>query len=168
MLIIRFLRVGKKHQPSFKIVVVDKKRAPRSGKFVEEVGFYNPLTKEKIIKKERILYWLSQGVDVSDSVYNLLVREGVVKGPKRPVHSTKVGKKKLEQQPGGEVGKQEQPAEKQDQSTEEQADVSQQQTKEETSAPKEEQEETQEKSVQEETKEEPKEVEGQTEETKNN
>jgi ribosomal protein S16 len=45
MLVIRFLRVGKKNQPSFKIVVVDKRRSSKSGSFLEEVGFYNPLTK---------------------------------------------------------------------------------------------------------------------------
>ena len=93
MLTIRFLRQGKKHQPFFKVVVIDKRRSPRSGKFVEEVGFYNPLTKEKRLNKERILYWLSKGVTTSDSVHNLLVKEGVIKGKKIPVHSAKKQKK---------------------------------------------------------------------------
>jgi small subunit ribosomal protein S16 len=94
MLTIRFLRQGKKHQPFFKIVVTDKRRSPKSGKFIEEVGFYNPITKEKGFKRERIKYWLSQGVDTSDSVHNLLVKEGIIQGKKIPVHSTK--KKKEE------------------------------------------------------------------------
>jgi len=98
MLTIRFLRQGKKHQPFFKIVVIDKKRSPRSGKFVEEVGFYNPLTKEKRLKKDRILYWLSKGVTTSDSVHNLLVKEGIIKGKKIPVHSVK----RQEKRPSGE------------------------------------------------------------------
>ena len=71
MLKIRYLRVGKKHQPVFKIVVCDSKKGPTSRKFVEELGFLNPLTKEKNIKKERIEYWISKGAQVSDSVHNL-------------------------------------------------------------------------------------------------
>ena len=94
MLVIRLLRVGKKNQPSFKIVVTDKKNPPRGGRFVEQVGFYNPLTKEKILKKERIQYWLGQGVKPSDTVHNLLVKEGILEGKKISVH--KKPKKKEE------------------------------------------------------------------------
>jgi small subunit ribosomal protein S16 len=93
MLSIRFLRVGKKHQPSYKIVVVDKRRSPKSGKFIEQLGFYNPLTKEKGINKERAQYWLSQGAQPSDTVHNLLVKEGLIEGKKVAVHSTKQRKK---------------------------------------------------------------------------
>ncbi|MCD6114845.1 30S ribosomal protein S16 [bacterium] len=96
MLTIRFLRQGKKHQPFFKIVVVEKHRSPKSGKFVEEIGFYNPITKERRINKERVLYWIKTGADVSDSVYNLLITEKIISGPKRVAHSTK--KKKEESQ----------------------------------------------------------------------
>jgi small subunit ribosomal protein S16 len=94
MLRIRFLRVGKKNQTSFKIVVINSRRAPQSGKFVEEVGFFNPLTKEKILKKERILYWLSKGAKPSNSVFNLLISEKVIKGKKVPVHKKPKEKKK--------------------------------------------------------------------------
>jgi len=94
MLVIRFLRVGKKNQPSFKIVVTDKRRPPRGGRFVEELGFYNPLKKEKILKPERIKYWLSVGAKPSDTVYNLLVSEKIIEGKKIPVH--KKAKKKEE------------------------------------------------------------------------
>ena len=94
MLVIRLLRVGKKNQPSFKIVVTDKKNPPRGGRFIEEVGFYNPLTKEKVLKKERIQYWLQQGVQPSATVHNLLVKEGILEGKKIPVH--KKSKKKEE------------------------------------------------------------------------
>ncbi len=77
MLVIRFFRVGKKNQPSFKIVVTDKNKPPRAGRFLEEVGFYNPLTKEKVLKVDRIKYWLSVGAKPSDTVYNLLVTERI-------------------------------------------------------------------------------------------
>lgn len=75
MLVIRFFRTGKKNQPSFKIVVTDKRESSTTGRFVEEVGFWNPLTKEKVLKGERIKYWLSVGAKPSNRVYNLLVTE---------------------------------------------------------------------------------------------
>lgn len=53
---------------------------------MEEVGFYNPVTKERIIRKERVQYWLSKGVQPSPTVYNLLVKDGVVEGKKIAVH----------------------------------------------------------------------------------
>ena len=82
MLTLRLFRVGKKNQPSFKIVVTDKRNPTRAGRFVEEVGFYNPTTKEKVLSKERVQYWLSKGVQPSPTVYNLLVKEGIVDGKK--------------------------------------------------------------------------------------
>ena len=76
----RLFRVGKKNQPSYKIVVTDKRRPPRAGRFVEQVGFYNPNTKEKKLNSERIKYWLSVGVKPSDTVYNLLISEKIIEG----------------------------------------------------------------------------------------
>lgn len=93
MLCIRFLRIGKKHQPCYKIVVTDKRKPPRGGRFVEEVGFWNPLTKEKILKAERIKYWMSKGAQPSDSVYNLLIKEKICEGKKIAVHKKKKEKK---------------------------------------------------------------------------
>jgi small subunit ribosomal protein S16 len=86
MLRIRFFRVGKKNQPSFKIVVTDRKNPPRGGRLLEELGFYNPLTKEKALKQERIKFWLKRGAQPSETVHNLLVREKVIKDKKKPVH----------------------------------------------------------------------------------
>jgi small subunit ribosomal protein S16 len=86
MLVIRLFRVGKKNQPSFKIVVTDKRRSSRAGRFIEKLGFYNPLTKEKILKQERIKYWLSKGAKPSPTVYNLLVSEKILEGKKIDVH----------------------------------------------------------------------------------
>jgi small subunit ribosomal protein S16 len=93
MLVIRFLRIGKRNQPSFKIVVTDKRRAPRGGRFVEEVGFWNPLTKKKSLKAERIKYWISKGAKPSDTVYNLLISEKIIQAKKIAVH--KKSKEKL-------------------------------------------------------------------------
>jgi len=86
MLVIRLFRVGKKNQPSFKIVVTNKKKASRRGRFVEEVGFYNPLTKEKVLRNERVKYWLSMGAKPSDTVFNLLISEKIIEGKKIDVH----------------------------------------------------------------------------------
>ena len=78
MLVIRFLRTGKKNQPFFKIVVTDKRRPPKGGRFLEILGFFNPLTKKKNLKKERIEYWLSKGAQPSARVHNLLVKENII------------------------------------------------------------------------------------------
>jgi len=86
MLVIRLLRIGKKNQPAFKIVVTDKRNPPRGGRFVEQVGFYNPLTKEKSLKKEKLRYWLQKGAKPSHTVYNLLVEQKILEGSKIAVH----------------------------------------------------------------------------------
>lgn len=89
MLVIRYRRIGKKNQPSFKIVVIDKRKSSRGGRFVEILGFYNPLTKKKNIKKERAQYWLSKGAKPSDAIHNLLIEAKIIEGKKKPVHSKK-------------------------------------------------------------------------------
>jgi small subunit ribosomal protein S16 len=86
MLAIRLHRIGKKNQPSFKIVVVDKRRSAAAGKFCEEVGSLNRAKKESRIDKERIKYWLSVGAQPSPSIHNLLVSEKLLDGKKIAVH----------------------------------------------------------------------------------
>jgi len=86
MLVFRLFRVGKINQPSFKIVVADKRNAAKGGRFVEQVGFYNPVTKEKVLNKERAQYWLSQGVQPSATVHNLFIKDGILQGKKIAKH----------------------------------------------------------------------------------
>jgi len=86
MIKIRFLKTGKRNQPTFKIVVINSQRAPQSGRFIEEVGFFNPQTKEKVLRKERIEHWLKVGAKPSPRVLNLLISERIIKGKKIPVH----------------------------------------------------------------------------------
>jgi len=81
MLAIRFKRVGRKHQPSFRIVVAEK-RSKRNGRSVDDIGFYNPITKEFGIKKERLEYWFSVGAKPTPSVHNLLVHHKLINAPK--------------------------------------------------------------------------------------
>jgi len=79
MLRIRLRRMGAKKQPSYRVVVADR-RTPRDGKFVEVIGHYNPRTDPVTfrINEERALYWLSQGAQPSDSVERLLRRGGTL------------------------------------------------------------------------------------------
>jgi len=85
MLVFRLFRVGKNNQPSFKIVVTDKRNPSKGGRFVEQVGTYNPVTKEKTLNKERVQYWLSQGVQPSPTLHNLFIKDGILEGKKIPV-----------------------------------------------------------------------------------
>ena len=66
-------RVGAKNAPVFRIVVADG-RSPRDGKFIEEVGTYQPLKKGENFKMdlERIKYWLSKGAQPSDTVASFI------------------------------------------------------------------------------------------------
>ena len=91
---IRLLRVGKKNQPFFKIVVTPKSNPPGGGRFVEEVGVYNPLTKERFLRKERIQYWLSKGAKLSPTVHNLFVEEKLIEMEKIPKHKKPSNKSK--------------------------------------------------------------------------
>ena len=86
---IRLFKIGKKQQPSYKVVVTDKRNAPARGRFVEEIGTYNPLTKEAAFKKERVLYWIGAGAQTSDTVHNLLIKHNIIQGEKRKVHLKK-------------------------------------------------------------------------------
>jgi small subunit ribosomal protein S16 len=94
MLSIRLKRIGKKNQPSFKVIVTEKKKSAKGGTRIEELGFFNPLTKKTSLKKERILYWLSKGAEPSDTIHNLLIKHKILEGKKIAVH--KKSKKKAE------------------------------------------------------------------------
>ena len=95
MTIIRLTRVGRRNQPFFRVVVTEKSRSTKS-KVLEIVGSFNPRdrTKSLVLKKERILYWISKGSQVSDTVHNLLISGGVLTGSKRRVTPKTLKKKK--------------------------------------------------------------------------
>jgi small subunit ribosomal protein S16 len=79
MVRIRLRRVGKKKQPSYRVVIADSE-FPRDGRFIEIIGFYNPRTDPVTveIKADRALYWLGQGAQPSDPVARLLHKEGIL------------------------------------------------------------------------------------------
>ena len=95
MLTIRFNRVGKKNRAAFRIALQEKAKAP-GRKQVEMLGSYDPHSKVAVLKKERILHWISMGAETSESVHNLLVKEGVVEGKKRAI---KMEKPKAKEEP---------------------------------------------------------------------
>ena len=82
MLMIRFQRIGRKNDPAFRIAVLEKASGPKAGKYVDLVGTYNPKTKAVTLKPEAIKDWMGKGAQVSPSLHNLLVKEGVVEGAK--------------------------------------------------------------------------------------
>ena len=88
MLTIRLQRVGKKHQPSYR-VVVSERRSKLGGPPIEDLGFYNPFTKVASLNKERIAHWASVGAHLTPTVHNLCVSKGAVTAPKRVVKLNK-------------------------------------------------------------------------------
>ncbi|HEY4523895.1 MAG TPA: 30S ribosomal protein S16 [Candidatus Paceibacterota bacterium] len=85
MLAIKLQRIGKKKQPSYRIVV-QPKRSKLNGRFIEDLGWYHPVTKKSQILVNRIEHWLKSGAKPTPTVHNLLVREGILKSAKIPVH----------------------------------------------------------------------------------
>ncbi len=87
---IRLKRMGSKKHPFYRIVVADS-RSPRDGRFIETVGTYNPLTQPEqvTLKEEAIMGWLNNGAQPSDTVRNILSKEGVMK----KFHEAKYSKK---------------------------------------------------------------------------
>ena len=79
MLRIRLRRVGAKKQPSYRIVVADS-RSPRDGRFVEQVGHYNPLTDPPtvVLDEEKALRWLRNGAKPSEAVERILRNQGTL------------------------------------------------------------------------------------------
>lgn len=79
MLKIRLRRMGAKKAPFYRIIVADP-RAPRDGAFLEELGYYNPLTDpvELKVDNERAAHWLSNGAQPTDTVRALLKKSGAL------------------------------------------------------------------------------------------
>lgn len=83
MLMIRLQRVGRKHEPVFRLVLTDSKNGPKSGKFLEILGHFDARRAEKAeFKVEKVKHWISKGAKLSDTVHNLLVERKVIEGKK--------------------------------------------------------------------------------------
>ena len=74
---IRLKRMGAKKTPFYRVVVADS-RSPRDGRFIEEIGYYNPLTEPAVIKidEEKAAQWIKNGAQPSDIVKRLFARTG--------------------------------------------------------------------------------------------
>ena len=93
MLMIRLQRVGRKNDPSFRVIIVDSKESAQTGRVIEVVGSHDARASRTELKGERIKYWLSVGAKASNTVNNLLIKNGVTTGTKIDVSSKKLGKK---------------------------------------------------------------------------
>lgn len=86
MVKLRLIRTGRRNDPHFRIVAQDEKQPPK-GKYLDLLGTYDPLRKKRTLNREKILSWISKGAVPSDTLWNMLVSEGIIKGEKRAVHA---------------------------------------------------------------------------------
>jgi small subunit ribosomal protein S16 len=98
MLKIRLQRVGRKHQPVFRLVLTDSKNSTKSGKSLEILGNYDSRHGENaVFKTDRITYWMGNGAQVSDTVHNILLDKKIITGKKINVLPLKKAIKKEEE-----------------------------------------------------------------------
>lgn len=84
MLTIRFNRTGKKNKSYYRVVLQEHTIAP-GGRHIAILGSYDPHLKKAALKAEKIKEWIGKGAQVSDSAYNLFIKEGIIEGKKRVV-----------------------------------------------------------------------------------
>lgn len=84
MLIIRLQRVGRIHEPTFRVVLVDSKRSTKSGQALEVLGNHDArkAKNNSNVDAERIKYWISKGAQLSDTMRNLLISKKIITGKK--------------------------------------------------------------------------------------
>ena len=84
---IRLRRGGRRNRPFYRIVVADS-RSPRDGRFIENIGYYDAIKEpdEFVVKRDRLVYWMSKGAKPSDSLKSLLSRRGMWKDIIREVN----------------------------------------------------------------------------------
>jgi small subunit ribosomal protein S16 len=87
MLMIRLQRVGRKHEPVFRLVLTDSKNSTKSGKYIEVLGSYDPRQENKIeqFNLPKIKEHMSKGAKLSDTVHNFLVHKKAIDGKKKNV-----------------------------------------------------------------------------------
>jgi len=95
MLAIKLQRIGKKHQPSYRLVVAER-RSKMAAPPVEDLGAYNPRNKAATFAKERVLHWIKMGAQPTTTVHNLLAEQKIIVAPKRAVKMKKAEAAKTE------------------------------------------------------------------------
>ncbi|MCH2135012.1 MAG: 30S ribosomal protein S16 [Phycisphaerales bacterium] len=89
MVVLRLKRMGRRHRPFYRVNAMDK-RAPRDGRVIEELGWFDPLAsddKQVSLKADRIKYWLSVGAQPSETVRNLLKKSDIDPTPGQKLES---------------------------------------------------------------------------------
>lgn len=94
MLKFKLQRVGRKHDPSYRVVVTDSRTGPKSRKHTSIVGHYDTIRKTVNLKEEEIKNWLDKGVQPTDTVYNIFVKAKIIEGKKKNVLPKKTPIKK--------------------------------------------------------------------------
>lgn len=82
MLMIRFQRIGRTNDPAFRIVVLEKARAAKTGRVTEQLGTYNPRTKAFNLDIAKVKEWIAKGAQPSPTMHNFLITKGVIEGKK--------------------------------------------------------------------------------------
>ena len=88
MLAIKLQRIGKKHQPSYRLVVAER-RSKMAAPPTEDLGAYNSFTKKAAFNKDRVAHWLKVGAQPTVTAHNILVKEGLLSVPKLAVKMKK-------------------------------------------------------------------------------
>jgi small subunit ribosomal protein S16 len=94
MLKIRLQRIGRKNEPSFRLVLTDSRNSTKSGRALEILGFHNFRQDGTKFEKEKILHWISKGAQLSDTAHNLLISAKILTGKKINVLPKKTVPKK--------------------------------------------------------------------------
>ncbi len=89
MLKMRLQRIGRKNNPAYRVIVTDSRNAAKRGKNVDHIGSYEPKAGKFQVDGEKAKYWISKGVQVSDTVYNFLITQKIIEGKKRNALSKK-------------------------------------------------------------------------------
>ncbi len=97
MLTIRLQRIGKNKRPSYRVIISEKGRDTQA-RNLEILGSYNPLGEKKFdVDQDRIKYWISKGSQMSDTIHNLFVKNGIIEAKKKlSVSLTKKRREKIE------------------------------------------------------------------------
>jgi small subunit ribosomal protein S16 len=118
MLKIRLQRVGRKHEPVFRVVLTDSQNSTKSGRYLEVLGSYDPRHKDLAhFETEKIQNWISKGVQLTDTLHNMFIDKKIIQGKKinalpRKTPQKKEGEGQAEQAPVEKAEKTEQKSEK--------------------------------------------------------
>lgn len=85
MLKMRLQRIGRKNNPTYRVIVTDSRNAAKRGRNVDLIGSYEPKAGKFEIDAEKAKKWISQGVQPSDTIYNFLVAKNIIEGKKKNV-----------------------------------------------------------------------------------